>query len=137
MDKLTPQQRAPRTDCWPWSGKIAQHGYGVIYCDKTMTYAHRLFYESFVGPIPADHEIDHLCRNRSCVRPDHMEAVTSRENTVRGVSPWAVNARKTHCYRGHELSPENTHLYRGWRICRACNRRKNHEKEARRRAKVN
>lgn len=71
--------------------------------------------------------IDHLCRNRGCVNPLHLQAVPMRENTLRGFGPSAENARKTHCKRGHEFTPENTYLHDGRRICKQCNRDRNRE----------
>ena len=70
-------------------------------------FAHRIGYEQLVGPIPKGLELDHLCRVRHCVNPDHLEPVTHKENTLRGSCPAAVNARKTHCKRGHPLTDDN------------------------------
>jgi hypothetical protein len=78
-------------------------------------------YELAIGPIPEGLTIDHLCRNRGCVNPAHLEAVTNRTNLLRGDGIAALNARKTHCKRGHEFTPENTYVWReGTRACRAC-----------------
>lgn len=112
--------------CWLWQG-VFRGPYGAIQVGgkgSRMESAHRLAYEFLVGPIPDGLTIDHLCRNRSCVNPAHLEPVTSRENTLRGISPWALNARKTHCRHGHPLSGENLYLHpqRGTRLCKACAR---------------
>ncbi len=109
-------------DCWVWTGHL-RRGYGTLMQDGRDGSAHRFAYESFVGPIPEGLEIDHLCRNRACVNPAHMEPVSRRENILRGEGTAAKNARKTHCKRGHALSGENVYLYRGtMRHCRECNR---------------
>jgi hypothetical protein len=89
-----------------------------------MQYAHRAVYEMEVGPIADGLEIDHLCRNRGCVNPAHLEPVTHKENVLRGATVPGLNAVKTHCLRGHEFDEENTrHIARnGRRVCRACMR---------------
>lgn len=110
--------------CWDWAGMIdAKEGYGRFgYQGRTVS-AHRVAYELTVGPIPAGLVIDHLCRNRRCVNPAHMQPVTDRENILRGIGPTAVNSAKTHCLRGHEFSASNTRIDRlGKRNCRACDR---------------
>ena len=85
--------------------------------------AHRLAYEAAYGDIPDGLVIDHLCRNRRCINPQHLEAVTIGENALRGVGSPAQNARKTHCKRGHEFTQENTiRLPHDRRECRACRR---------------
>lgn len=108
-------------DCWNWTGSRTASGYGRLKVAGKMRRAHRLTYELLVGPIPEGLVLDHLCRNRLCVRPTHLEPVTERENILRGEGWAALNARKTHCERGHELSPDNTYVDpRGGRICRTC-----------------
>jgi hypothetical protein len=113
--------------CWLWTGEITKYGYGV-FCIKTKPRrhkrnAHRWIYEQLKGKVPEGFELDHLCRTRNCVRLNHLEVVTSRENTLRGFGPTAINARKTHCLRGHELSGNNIHTNpnkKTYRYCRAC-----------------
>lgn len=115
--------------CWPWHGSINRGGYGVLTLggrEGKKVYAHRLSYELHVGPIPEGLELDHLCRNRRCVRPDHLEAVTRRTNTIRGVGPALLarlNGSKTHCANGHPFDEENTrHRKGGGRTCLICER---------------
>lgn len=105
--------------CWLWRGSIGKNGYGY-FCRGPKRLAHRYAYELLVGIIPYGLTLDHLCRNTGCVNPGHLEAVTIRENTLRGEGPSAVNAKKTHCPRGHEYNSENTYLYRGHRHCKRC-----------------
>lgn len=107
--------------CWNWTGATGPNGYGYFGAPKgSSRLAHRFAYESTNGPVPEGLQLDHLCRNRRCVNPSHLEAVTQRVNTLRSESPTAINARATHCKKGHEFTPENTLTSRGKRDCRAC-----------------
>lgn len=110
--------------CWEWMGAKIHNGYGVIGDGGRSRAAHRVAYEIFVGPIPDGMSIDHLCRNRACVSAEHLEAVTTRENVLRGAGISAENAQKTHCLRGHEFTPENIYWiknpYGPGRECRTC-----------------
>jgi hypothetical protein len=110
--------------CWVWTGGKDWDGYGIFTAQTRRTRrAHRWSYEHEVGPIPNGLVLDHLCRNRSCVNPDHLEPVTSRVNTFRGCTPATENAAKTHCKRGHSLGPDgNVRISNGQRICRECDR---------------
>lgn len=111
-------------ECWVWTAGQS-HGYGCFAVKKGKTvYAHRLAYELLVGPIPNGLQIDHLCRNRRCVRPDHLEPVTRKTNILRGESPSARAARVDRCPSGHPYDEANTILYRGSRYCRECKRAK-------------
>jgi len=110
-------------ECWTWVGGKQGQGYGQIRVAGKELLAHRLAYELFVGPIPSGRHIDHLCRTRNCVNPSHLEAVSLVENVLRGNGFYALNARKTHCPKGHPYSGSN--LYRtpkGHRRCRQCKR---------------
>ena len=112
-------------ECHPWIGYVAEHGYGYVRIGGRggpAVLAHRAVYELKVGQIPPGLTLDHLCRNRSCVNPDHLEPVTNRENILRGNGASARNVRKTHCTKGHEYSEENTAIYGGKRVCKQCNR---------------
>jgi hypothetical protein len=116
--------------CWEWTGAVNANGYGIVAVHRKTEGAHRVVYEILAGSIPAGLHIDHLCRNRRCVNPAHLEPVTQAENNRR--------AMRTHCLRGHEFTPENT--YRPprtsrapERFCRQCQRDKY---QARKAAKV-
>lgn len=108
--------------CWEWTGsRNGRNGYGYFNDGHgRIRTAHRLIYEAMTAPIPQGLTIDHLCRNRACVNPAHLEAVTNRENCLRGASGPAQNAAKTHCLRGHPFDASNTHITPRGRECRAC-----------------
>ncbi|MFD4805226.1 HNH endonuclease [Streptomyces anulatus] len=129
------ERRGPN-ECWPWKGAATKRGYA--YTTKpgdrgVHVLAHRLVYETFVGPIPEGLTIDHLCHraedckggfgcpHRRCCNPSHLAPEESVANTMRGNSPAAINARKTHCQNGHEFNAINTQVSRaGKRSCRPC-----------------
>ncbi len=108
--------------CWLWTAALNLGGYGLFWIDGRMVMAHRWLYEHQCGPIDAD-TLDHLCRTHSCIRPTHLEPVTNKVNTMRGIGPTALNAQKSHCPEGHSYDLFNTRFRPdGHRDCRHCGR---------------
>lgn len=122
IDRFRAKFQVTPEGCWQWTAYKNADGYGMFSAHHGRPErAHRVAYRLFVGPIPPGLELDHLCRNRACVNPAHLEPVEKRENIMRGVGRGAKNATKTHCRNGHEYTPENTYTTsRGWRACRTC-----------------
>jgi len=119
-EKVMPE---PNSGCWIWLDSLIQRGYGQLRVNGKGLRAHRIAHELLKGPIPSKLTIDHLCRNHWCVNPDHLEAVTQKENILRGTNQIAINAKQTHCSKGHEFSFLNTYISKkGHRFCRECNR---------------
>lgn len=114
------QDRGYETPCWIWIGAKFSNGYGHLRRNNKDLLAHKVSFEHTHGPVPSGLVLDHLCRQRACVNPDHMEPVTQRQNILRGRGASASNAIKTHCPHGHEYTPENTYNRYGQRYCRAC-----------------
>lgn len=112
--------------CQLWTGRIGHTGYGAIHIDGVSFVAHRVSFTLAGGVIPPEFELDHLCRVRHCVNPEHLEPVPPKVNKMRSTSPAAQNARRTHCVNGHALSGENVYASattkRTRRRCRACQR---------------
>jgi hypothetical protein len=120
-------------ECWEWTARVDRYGYGRFRLDRKMELAHRVAYRIFVGDIPEGLTVDHLCRNRKCVNPAHLEAVSRKDNTLRGVGPTAVNAGKDVCASGHPFNADNTYFRpTGNRDCRACGRVRSAAYKARR-----
>jgi len=135
-DRLMAKVRISDAGCWEWLGRRNWAGYGrlTVTSPTREVQTHRLAYELFVGPIPDGMQLDHVCRNRLCCNPKHLEPVTARENQRRGTSPVSANMAATHCLRGHPLDDDNTYLHKGRRQCKECQRTRTREYLRKRRA---
>lgn len=126
MDGPIPAHRPELGQCWVWTKGTNRKGYGMFAAGKQRSIgAHRWIWLRTNGPIPDGLVIDHLCRNRSCVRVSHMEPVTNGENSLRGETFAAANLAKTHCKWGHPLTPDNVYVSLRWptrRQCKTCTR---------------
>lgn len=126
------ERRPDLGPCWVWTGGGWPSGYGSFRVNGVKVGAHRYAYERLVGPIPEGLVVDHLCFNRSCVRPAHLEVVTFRENILRGDNTAAQFARRSNCLRGHCFDPPNGYITsQGARGCRACDRIRSARKRSR------
>jgi len=127
-DRTDPLVTAPPTPCWIWTAALSEAGYGAFTPPEEIrrgntAAAHRISYMEIEGGIEEGLEMDHLCRNRTCVNPEHLEAVTRQENLLRGETVSAMRSRITHCPQGHEYTADNTAIStRNQRSCRTCKR---------------
>jgi hypothetical protein len=123
----------PNTGCWLWTGAWINTGYGWFKTDESTRLAHRVSYIHYVGEIPEGMDLDHLCRVRCCVNPQHLEPVSRSENNRRGlVGTWMQNfqAKKTHCPQGHPYSGRD----KKGRICHTCKAVRERKRQAKMRA---
>lgn len=129
VERLMARTSIDANGCWTWTGVVLPTGYGSFTYGKRRRSAHRWMWIATEHDTPADLELDHLCRNRLCINPEHLELVTRRENLVRSPLTFAGrNAAKTHCLRGHPFDEANTLVdKRGHRICRTCKRDRKRE----------
>jgi hypothetical protein len=124
-------ERIPFSGCWIWLAHLDRYGYGVFSIKHRCTSAHKFPYERLFGKVPRTLELDHLCRVRCCVNPDHLEAVTHRVNMLRGKI-----ALQTICKHGHPFDEKNTYTFNGKRACRICKARLSREYQQRQKAKL-
>lgn len=122
-----PAHRPELGQCWVWTGRLDRRGYGIARLPgfRQPLGAHRAAWWLTHSELSSrEAQLDHLCRNRACTNPAHLEVVTSAVNNQRSTSPAARNFRKTHCDHGHEFTPENTADYGDGRVCRTCQNEK-------------
>ena len=131
-EEAAPAHRLELGPCWQWTASLNSYGYGQFHERRRVnTPAHIFARRLLVGPTPPGLVLDHLCGNRACCNPDHLEPVTQRENVLRGVGPTALNAQRTHCVNGHLFDEENTYVRGHNRECRTCRREAARRYEAR------
>lgn len=135
--KVSPE---PNSGCWLWIGACDKTGYGRIVAarpNRVSMAAHRMSYEALIGKFDKSLDIDHLCRVRCCVNPDHLEPVTRQENLRRGTKPRHPNCDKTHCPQGHPYEGDNLFVDRGKRHCMTCKRKYQREYARAKRKRIN
>lgn len=108
----------PVFGCWLWAGSIDRHGYGIVWGPGGPRQAHVAVYRALRGDVAPGLRLDHLCRRRRCVRPEHLEPVTEAENQRRRT--WRARARVASCAIGHELALHGMVTPEGGRLCRIC-----------------
>jgi len=128
---LTAQLAWGGDECWDWPWSKNSEGYALLRYEGRVQRAHRVLYAKLIGPIDDGLELDHLCRNRGCVNPWHLQPVTRKENILRGEGMGARFARRSHCKHGHELTDANIYRYKGSRMCRTCHNERTRQRRAR------
>lgn len=122
MDRFLAKVTVAADGCWNWNASLTEGGYGQFFVRGKRWRSHRFSYTNHRGAIPDGLELDHLCRNRQCCNPEHLEAVSRRENQKRGTSPVSLNIDATQCVNGHAFNEANTRYIDDRRQCRACER---------------
>lgn len=122
VDRWMRRSVTPDGDCWIWTGSRTRNGYGQLGIHGARYMAHRAFYMYFVGEIPEGLDLDHLCRNRACVNPWHLDPVTRSVNLLRGDTERTHFSSRVACPQGHLYDEANTAIRRGRRCCRECER---------------
>jgi hypothetical protein len=134
LAKLLAKRHVTETGCWKWPGQRTAAGYGQMRTGPgSRDYVHRISHKLLIGPIPEGTEIDHLCRNRACYNPEHLEAVPHRINWLRGESHAAVVVRTNRCGKGHDMTDAYVTKTTGARRCRPCVRAQQDRYRAKRR----
>lgn len=140
-DRFNAKYSIQASGCWKWEDALNGAGYGSFSVNCRKELAHRWSYEKFIGPIPEGYVIDHLCRNKWCVNPHHLEPVTYSTNNLRGDPDHKKGAHlreKTHCPQGHPYAGDNVHVNTaGGRVCRTCCRERARTRRATNRATIN
>jgi hypothetical protein len=148
VDMLSPQWAAvarralakvevASSGCWNYTGALDPRGYGRCRNRDGTSLVHRVVFQAVVRDLAADELLDHACRNHACCNPLHLEPVSNKLNSRRGIGPAGTSARKTHCARGHEFTEANTwrNPRNGVRQCRKCNALRQRQTQSRRRAR--